>query len=337
MTRYGLKKIWDSDVRATRSRTFTLYNYIYKVLVDDSLSSAGHSSYVGPALPHTTRSRHCDHWVHPRAVRGRPLANKYLYNTGAGAGAGGAVAGLDNTGEPRRLGAAAPGAAAASVQRRAQRRASAQRPVQPQARQRQRQRAHARQSRPARTRLARLLLAAPAVVEESLHAAHARGVVHTRLGAAQTRAAAQPARGQRPRPRALLAAAPAARLAHYRLGGEGAGAPLVARGGRLRRHRLERLVRARVGGRGGGRGVRASRGFHVSIALALHLGPRPQQRYCGLARARRPVDARRWLGRPGRRRRPAILIHRVRLTALRAVAFLFPHRRHLHNNRQTLC
>lgn len=74
--------------------------------------------------------------------------------------------------------------------------------------------------------------------------------------------------------------------------------------------------------------VRAARRLHVGVALALALGPGPQQRHSGLARARRPVDARRRLGRPGRRRRPAILIHRVRLTALRAVAFLFPHRPH---------
>lgn len=129
-------------------------------------------------------------------------------------GRGRRAAGLDNTGEPRRrFGAAAAGAAAARVQRLARRRAPAQRPVQPQARQRHRQRAHAGQLRAARARLTGLLLAAPAVVEQRLHAAHARGVVDARLGAAQARVA-QPVRRQRPRPRALLAAAQAARLTH---------------------------------------------------------------------------------------------------------------------------
>lgn len=202
MTRYGLKKIWDFRRSTTRSRTFTLYDYIYKVHVEDSLSERGALVRSAPRhhTPLGTRTRHSDHWVHPRAVRSSPLANKYLYNAvatraarlGASEGAGGA-AGLDNTGEPRRrLGAAAAGAAAARVHRRPRRRAPAQRPVQPQARQRHRQRAHARQPRPARARLARLLLAAPAVIEQRFHAAHARRVVDARFSAAKARTA-QPA------------------------------------------------------------------------------------------------------------------------------------------------
>lgn len=333
MTRYGLKKIWDfrrSGDTFTYIHTIRLYlqgtrrRFTQWARGARPTPAPRHHTPLGPGTAFTestpARSEALRSQINICTTRSRRSTRRF-------GGRGRRAAGLDNTGEPRRgLGAAAARAAAAGVQRRARRRAAAQRPVQPQARQRQRQRAHARQPRPARTRLARLLLAAPAVVEQRLHAAHARRVVDARLGAAQARAA-QPAGRQRARARALFAAAAAAGVAHYRVGREGAGAPLVGRGGRLRRHRLERLMRGRVRGRG--RGMRPARSLHVGVALALGLRSRPQQRHGGLARARRPVDARRRLGRPGRRRRPAILIHRVRLTALRAVAFLFPHRPHL--------
>lgn len=332
MTRYGLKKIWDfrrSGDTFTYIHTIRLYlqgtrrRFTQWARGARPTPAPRHHTPLGPgtAITESTpaRSEALRSQINICTRRSRRSTRRFGVR-------GRRAAGLDNTGEPRRrLRAAAAGPAAARVQRLPRRRAAAQRPVQPQARQRQRQRAHARQPRPARARLARLLLAAPAVVEQRLHTAHTRRVVDARLGAAQARAA-QPARGQRPRPRALLAAAAPAALAHDRVGREGAGAPLVGGGGRLRRHRLERL-RGRVRVRG--RGVRPARRLHVGVALALRLGPRPQQRHGGLARARRPVDARRRLRRPGRRRRPAILIHRVRLTALRAVAFLFPHRPHL--------
>lgn len=51
MTHYGLNKIW--DFQATRSRTFTLYNYIYKV--NDSVSRARGSRPTEPrATTHHT-------------------------------------------------------------------------------------------------------------------------------------------------------------------------------------------------------------------------------------------------------------------------------------------
>lgn len=338
MTRYGLKKIWDfrrSGDTFTYIHTIQLYlqgtrrRFTQRARGSRPTPAPHLHTPLGPGTASTAstdstpaRSEALRSPINICTTRSRRSIRRF-----GGRGRGRRAAGLDNTGEPRRgLRAPAAGAAASRVHRRARRRTPAQRPVQPQARQRQRQRAHARQPWPASARLARLLLAAPAVVEERLHAAHARRVVDARFRAAEARAA-EPARRQRPRPRALLAPAAAAGVAHNRFGRKGAGAPLAGRGGRLRRHRLEGLVRARVRTRG--RAVHPSRRLHVSVALALALGSWPQQRYGGLARARRPVDARRRLGRPGRRRRPAILIHRVRLTALRAVAFLFPHRLHL--------
>lgn len=220
-------------VRATRSRTFTLYDYIYKVLCDDSHCERGAGASPSPHRPRPARDTSlgsCSFTARstespPRAVRSnrspinicttrsRPSLRRF-------GELGRLAAGLDNTGERRRwcLRAAAAGAAAAGVESCARRRQPAQGPVEAQTGQRQRQRRDACQPRrrpraAARARLRRLLLAAPAVVEERLHTTHARRVVDARFGTAQARAT-EPARRQRPGPRALLASASSTSLAH---------------------------------------------------------------------------------------------------------------------------
>lgn len=190
MTRYGLKKIWDfrrSGDTFTYIHTIKLYLQGTRRRFTQRARGARptpaprhHTPRTGTAITESTpaRSEACRSPINICTTRSRRSTRRF-------GGRGRRAAGLDNTGEPRlRVRTTTAGAATPRVQRRSRRRTSTQRPIQPQARQRHRQRTHTCESRSARTRLAGFLLAAPAVVEQRLHAAHARRVVNACFRAA---------------------------------------------------------------------------------------------------------------------------------------------------------